>query len=253
MNIKSVFALTLAGAAAIASAQNPTPIPTEAALPDKTSKSYLELYGDAISQRLSGQSSSIQVRSGMRQGDLDYHIYVKNEAYNTRGSNLPFQYAARGTSAGVGVRQWFPGNKAFALASYGIGLSGANQRKGDLRVGMAGYDEWSSEKWDTDVYSDVFYVQLAQDVYGSIRFRPGYILNRTAEGKLWGYSIFQAWMTGKGTNGVENRAETGLGLGYVFSGKVSVNAELRYGYSFRGSITNRSYFNPLIMVSGFFN
>ncbi len=253
MNLRTYFAFSLVGLAGFAMAQTVTPIPTEEALPKKADKSYLELYGDALSQRLSGKSSSLQLRAGMRKGDMDFHIYFRNESYDTTGTNLPFQFAARGAYAGVGVRQWFPGNKAFAIVSYGVGISGANQNKGDLRAGVAGYDEWGNKKWNTDVYADVFYVQLAQDVYGSVRFRPGYILQRDANGKFWAYSIFQGWATGKGTNGVENRVETGAGLGYVFQGHVSLNAELRYGYSYRGTINQRSYFNPVIMLSGFFN
>ena len=253
MNLKALFAFSLVGVAGAAMAQSTTPIPTEEALPPDQSKTYVEAYGDAISQRLSGKSSSFQIRAGMRKADLDFHIYFRNEAYDTTGTNLPFQFAARGAYAGAGVRQWFPGNKAFALVSYGVGLSGANQNKGDLRAGVAGYDEWSDDKWDTDVYGDAFYVQLSQDFFGSLRFRPGYILSRTPDGKLWGYSIFQGWATGKGTNGVENRVETGGGVGYVYQGKVSINLEMRYGYSYRGAINKRSYFNPLIMISGFFN
>ena len=253
MNYRTLVAMSAVTLAGISAAQSvPAPVTTEEPKPSN-SKTYLELYADAISQKLSGKSTTQVLRAGYKFGNQDFHIYARNEQYDTTGTNLPFQYAARGTYAGLGYRIWFPGNKAYFTSSWAVGISGVNQKQNDIRAGFAGYDEWSSEKWVSDVYGDAFYVDLSQDYFGSIRFRPGYILNKDATGRLWTYGIFQGFASGKGTNGTENRIETGAGLGYLIQGRVSLNAELRYGYSFRGTINDKSYFNPTISISGFFN
>lgn len=252
MKNRTLAALSAVALAGISSAQG---VQAPVIVEDKPreSKTFIELYADAISQRLSGKSTSQVLRAGYKFGNQDFHIYARNETYDTTGTNLPFQYAARGTYAGLGYRIFFPGEKAYFTTSWAVGLSGANEKKNDIRAGIAGFDEWSSEKWVTDVYGDAFYVDLSKDYFASLRFRPGYILSKDQNGRLWGYGLFQGYASGKGTNGTENRVESGFGLGYLLQGHVSFNAELRYGYSFRGTIVDKSYFNPTISISGFFN
>ncbi len=245
----------LAAFSACALAQN-TQAPaqsTEIMKPKETGKLFYEVYADAVSQKLTGFSMLQQIRAGYRYGQFDVHALLRNEQFDTKGTNLPFQFAARGTTLGVGVRWWFPGNKAWATASYGRGISGFAQGKNDLRIGGAGYDSWQSDKYFTDVYADLFYVDLAKDSYGTLRFRPGYILSKASNNMLWAYGIAHGWASGKGKNGVENRIETGVGVGYRIGGNLTLNAEYRLGMVYRGAINQRSYTNPMIFIAGFFN
>ena len=245
----------LATISACALAQNTQgqAVNTELSKPKETGKLFYEVYADAVSQKLTGFSTLQLLRAGYRYGQFDVHALVRNEQFDTKGTNLPFQFAARGTSAGLGVRYWMPGNKAWVTASYARGVSGFVQGKNDIRLGGAGYDAWQSDKYFTDVYADVFYVDLAKDTFGTLRFRPGYILSKTGGNMLWAYGIAHGFVSGKGKNGVENRVEGGVGLGYRLGSNISINAEYRLGYVFRGEINQKRYTNPTIFIAGFFN
>lgn len=226
---------------------------TEIFKPKETGKLFYEVYADAVSQRLTGFSTLQQLRAGYRYGQVDVHALLRNEQFDTKGTNLPFQFAGRGTSLGVGVRYWFSGNKAWATASFARGIAGFVKGKNDIRLGGAGYDAWQSDKYFTDVYGDLFYVDLAKDTYGTLRFRPGYILSKDGNNMLWAYGIAHGFASGKGANGVENRIETGVGLGYRLGGNITLNAEYRLGYVYRGAINQKRYTNPIIFIAGFFN
>lgn len=256
MNYRTFAALLPALLVGLAAAQNTPQAPTtiEQTQTRSDSKYFYELYADAVWSRLTGKSTTQLLRAGYKFGfNQDIHFYFRNEQQDTTGTDLAYQYNLRGTYAGVGYRLWFPGNKAYFTTSWSVGISGVNQKQNDIRAGVAGYDEWSSEKFVTDVYGDCFYVDLAKDTYASLRFRPGRILSRDQNGRLWAYGILQGYASGKGVNGTENRIETGLGLGYLVGGKVTFNAEMRYGYSFRGTITDQRYWNPTFLIAGFFN
>ena len=215
-------------------------------------KLFYDVYGDATWSKLTGSANYQQVRYGLRQDDLDLYVYGRNESFDTSGSNLPVQFSGRGSEVGVGARYWFMNRKLFVMATAGKSISGANKDNSVYRVGIVGYDEISNGRFFTDMYGEYVYVNLADDAFLNLRVRPGIVLNKTKDGRLWAYGLGQLWMSGKGNNGTENRIETGLGLGYVFGGMATVNFELRVGYSFRGTITDKTYFNPaLVFAIGF--
>jgi hypothetical protein len=193
------------------------------------------------------------VRYGVRYEQHELHLYARNETLDTRGTNLPFQSIVTGFSMGAAYRYWFPGNHFFATVSGGKYLSGPNKDRTDFRVGSAGYWGGRSEasKSFNDIYADAFYIDIAKDFFVSGRMRSGLVLlDNGKQGFGTGYGVLQVFASGKGTNGTENRIETGFGIGYVYRQKVSLTVELRAGYAFRGVINNRTYLNPMIVLSG---
>jgi len=211
---------------------------------------FRDVYADAVYNRLTGFSTSQIARVGFKKGQDDLHVLFRNETFDTRGTDLPFQYAARGTSVALGYRHWFPGNRMFGTISYGTGLAGTIKDKADFRAGFAGYTDWSNGRNFTDLYGDLFYVGVAKDTYLNLRIRPGRILRQDKDGRLWVYGVGQLFAAGSGARGTENRVEAGLGIGYLFRGKVTLNLEMRGGYAYRGDISKRTYLNPTIILAG---
>ena len=208
------------------------------------------LYVDGVWSNLTGLSSSQTLRTGQRQGALEYHLYVTNEWYSTRGTDLPFQYEARGATVGVGARYWLPGNRVFLGASVGEVLTGANEGQTAARVGLAGYQEWQRDQRLTTLYGDLTCVRLADDTFLNVIGRHGRILRQDATGRWWIYGVGQLYASGQGANGTENRGELGLGVGTLYRGHLAAFLEARGGYSFRGAISERAYWNPTLIVAG---
>jgi hypothetical protein len=215
-------------------------------------KTFSDGYGDVFYSRLTGMSTLQTLRGGVRNGQSDLHAFVRNETFDTRGTDLPFQYQAKGAIVGIGYRYWLPGNQFYFTASTGKFLDGANKGVTDTRAGFAGYTEWVKGRKVTDLYTDLFYVDRVQDTFFSARLREGIALKQNADGRVWFYSVQQLYASGKGSSGTENRVEAGAGCGLTFGGHFTLNAEARYGYSFRGVITNNRYFNPVVFLAGSF-
>jgi hypothetical protein len=214
-------------------------------------KPFYDGYADVTWSRLTGSSTFLHLRGGFEKGQHQVFAFGRNETYDTRGTDLPFQYSARGTTVGVGYRYWLPGRQWFLSVTEGIGLDEANRKRNDFRVGGAGFTEWwKNEMCVTDLYAEIFYVGRAEDVFASARVRPGKVLRRFEGGRLWAYGVGQGYISGKGTSGTENRVEAGMGLGYIFKNRFTLNAEIRRGYSFRGTISERGYWNPVIFLAG---
>lgn len=218
----------------------------------KSYRTFFEGYFDAGASDLIGTFSTQVLRYGIRSGQHDVHAFVRNETLDTTSTNLPFKAIVQGTSLGAAYRYWFPENKIFATFQYGRVISGTNEGKDDIRVGLAGYTGSNSEKYFNDIYGDLFYIDLAEDVILSARIRSGFVINRRKDGVLSTYVVGQAFASGKGVSGTENRIETGFGVGYVYKGLVSANLELRAGYAYRGAINERTYLNPQFIISGGF-
>lgn len=239
-------------------------VPTDAQSPAKTNiataanaakgesklKWVHDTYFDAGASDLIGTFTTQIIRYGVRYEQSELHIYAKNETLDTTGTNLPFRSIVSGASAGIGYRYWLPGNHAFATVSYGKYFSGDNKNKSDFRVGAAGYYDWKHKNQFTDYYGDLFYIDIAQDVFISSRLRTGLVLFQHGGDSGTGYFVLQGFGSGKGDNGTENRIEAGFGVAYVFQKKISLNVELRGGYAYRGTINNRTYLNPQIVLSG---
>jgi hypothetical protein len=213
---------------------------------------FQEGYADAVWSNLTGFSSYQRYTTGVRRGSTDYYLSLKNEWYSTKGTNLPFQYSARGTDVGVGLRYWFPGRYLSGAVSLAHGVAGANEGQSDFRAGLVGYRQWEHQRRVNEVYGELTWVERADDLFLSVRARPGLVLNQTASGRLWAYGVGQVWASGQGENGTENRVEAGVGLGYLYRGQYTANLELRAGHSFSGTITERDYFNPMVIVAGNF-
>jgi len=211
-------------------------------------------YADVVWNNLTGWSSYQSVKMGVEQGPDQLYGMLTNEYYDTRGTRLLYQYNTQGTTLGIGYRHWFPGKHFFGTVSVGEGVVGANAGRFDLRMGFAGYDAWEQEKTKrfTDLYGEYFYVGRASDTFASVRYRPGITLLKDETGRLWMYGVGQLWLSGTGENGTDNRLEVGPGIGYVYRGRVSFNFDLREGYVLRGTTTQRSYFNPTIVLAGNF-
>ncbi len=212
-----------------------------------------EGYFDAGYERLLGTFSTQIIRYGVRYGQDDLHAYFRNETLNTNGTGLPYPQAVTGTSVGLEARHWFPGNKMYAAVSYGEGIGGYNNRKADFRYGLVGYTNWTHNKWFSDLYGELYYIAVAADTFFDVRLRSGQKLHEDKKGYLWDYVVGQFWVSGQTESGTENRAELGLGIGYVYAQAISLNVELRGGYAFRSGIDNggdRSYFNPTVILSG---
>jgi len=209
-----------------------------------------ETYYDAGAEDLIGTFTTQIIRYGVRYQQHEIHVYGRNETLDTRGTNLPYQSIVAGTSIGAAYRYWFPGNRLFATVSNGQFLSGNNKGKTDFRLGLAGYYDWRSDKMFTDIYGDLFYIDIQQDTFATARIRSGMILHHVAGGPVTGYGVFQVFNSGKGDSGTTNRVEAGFGVGYTYASKLSLNVELRAGYAYRGIINNRTFLNPMIVLSG---
>lgn len=221
-----------------------------------------EVYFDAGDQDFIGSFTTFVARAGLRCDQHEVHVYFRNETLDTRGTNLAYTSVIQGSSVGVDYRFWFIPNHAFFTVSDGRYLSGPNKNLNDPRAGVVGEFGWGRPYARdtgklgtfTDIYTDAFYVDLVKDTFFSGRFRSGIVPFENNMGEVQAYGVLQAFASGTGTNGSENRIESGLGLGYLFLQKhVSLNVEMRGGYSFRGSINRRTYLNPLVILSGSFN
>lgn len=209
-----------------------------------------ETYFDAGAEDLIGTFTTQIIRYGIRYQQHEIHVYGRNETLDTRGTNLPYQSIVAGTSVGAAYRYWFPGNRLFATVSDGQFLSGNNKGKSDFRFGLAGYYDWRSDKMFTDIYGDLFYIDIQKDTFATARLRSGMILSHIGGGPLTGYGVFQVFNSGKGDSGTTNRVEGGFGVGYTYANKISLNVEMRAGYAYRGIINNRTFLNPMIVLSG---
>jgi len=216
-----------------------------------------EGYFDAGYERLLGTFATQILRFGARYGQDDLHAYVRNETLDTVGTGLPYPQSVTGTSVGLEARHWFPGNQMYASASLGQGISGPNEGKADARYGLAGYTNWTHDRWFGDFYGELFYIALATDTFLDGRLRAGRIWKRFKKDYVWGYVVGQFWVSGQTESGTENRMEAGLGVGYSWHEGISLNIELRGGYAFRSGIDDggdRLYFNPtIILAGGFYN
>ena len=211
---------------------------------------FRDIYADAAWSDLTGLSSSQHFTWGSRDGDFATFVSLKNEWFDTRGTDLPFQYSARGSRVGVGGRYWFAENKMHASASTSYVFAGFNEGKMDNRVAVVGYDQWEQGKRYSDLYGDLAWVDLADDVFLNVRLRKGTILARDEQKRIWVYGLGQVYASGSGDNGTENRLETGIGVGYIWRGQISANLDLRVGHSFQGDISDKDYFNPMLVISG---
>lgn len=205
-------------------------------------------YLEGVYNKLTGTSSAVIVRYGTRNGPHEVHAFVRNETFDTNGSDLPFAYSSRGGVAGVGYRYYLPGDKVFLTASAAAAVSDQVLTP-DYRAGIVAGDYWEKGSFVGDLYAEAFWVSRADDVYGTVRLRPGTILSRDRNGRLWGYAVLQGWASARQRSGTENKVEAGVGAGYVYKGEWSLNAEYRVGYSFAGAITNKRYTNPWVTLS----
>ncbi|MHB9134712.1 MAG: hypothetical protein ACYDBB_26875 [Armatimonadota bacterium] len=235
--MKSMIAFAVLATACVLAAAVPRP--------------FSDLYADTSWNDLTGFSTYVNARTGVRNGHNDYFVYLRNETYDTRGTDLPFREQSAGTSVGVGYRYWFPGERIFGTVTAGVTVAGSHSGEADLRAGFAGYDAWERGKHYSDLYGEVFWVERADDVLMTVRARPGITLRRDANGRLWTYGVGQGWASAGGDAGTENRVEAGVGLGYISDHGWSASAELRAGYAYRGEITDRTYLNPTITLAGY--
>lgn len=214
---------------------------------------YFSTYAETVYSGLTGSSAALQARYGVRADRNDYHVFLKSDWSDTNGTNLPYQYSIRGTTLGLGYRRWLPSNRAFVQATLGEVIDGRNHGKLDTRLLAAGFYEWRNADHIIDLYDELSYVDLANDSFFNARVREGYVIKEEAgKSRLWWYGIGQLYSSVSGRNGTENRLEAGLGVGYVTRGRTTVNLELRHGYSFSGTINDKSYWNPVVIAAGTF-
>ena len=213
---------------------------------------FEDVYAEAVWSDLTGLSSIQSARVGTRNGNTDLYLTLRNEWYDTMGTDLPFQYRARGSSVGVGVRQWILNRRATIGVSVGKVIDGPEPERLDVRAGMAGYDSWEDGKRFTDLYGELFWVSRADDAFLYLRYRPGLTLRRDENGRLWVYGVGALWASGEGDLGTENRVEGGIGLGYIYHDHLTANLELRAGHSYSGTVSDRNYLNPTVVVAGNF-
>lgn len=211
---------------------------------------FTDSYFDVVNTKLSGFSTSQTASTGLRKGRTSASVSISNDYFDTTGTSLPWQYSGRGTSVGVGVRRYWPGNKIFLGTSLSQGVRGANKGHTDFRVLTAGYNAWEKGKRFTDVYGDTVWTSRTKDVYANVRVRSGRILADDRKGRVWAYGVGQVMASGKGDNGTENRVEAGVGVSYILKWKVSACLEYRQGHSFSGATTQRNYTNPTFVVAG---
>lgn len=212
-----------------------------------------EFYGDFIASNLLGFSSYANLKAGLRHENFDYYGFATYDWADTTGTDLPYQYRFQGATAGIEARYWFPGRAIRYSAGYGFGLSGDVKNRNTFKTGFAGYKSFEKQRSYSDIYGELMWNSRADDLFLNIRYRPGRTLRLDQGGRLWTYGILQVLASGKGDIGNENRAETGVGLGYIFfNGTMSANMEIRGGHSFSGTIKNKSYFNPMFILSAGF-
>lgn len=215
-------------------------------------ESYTEFYGDFVSDDFIGVSTLQDLKAGVKNSSLDYYVFVRNEYYNAHGTAVPYGYSLRGFRLGAGARHWFPGDKMFGGVSAARIVSGSDSGKTDFRAGLAGYDELRCENRLTEIYGEVFYVSLAEDCVATVRVRNGKTGPDGNRQQPWLYVVGQVWKSATGENSAENRIELGMGTAIKLEDWGSVNLELRGGYAFSGSVTERAYINPVFIVSGGF-
>ncbi len=215
-----------------------------------------EGYFDAGYEKLIGTFTDAILRYGIRYGQDDLHMYIRDDTLDTRGTGLPYPQVVTGLSAGLEARHWFPGNQMYAVVSMGDGLSGYNQGKTDTRYGLVGFWDWKHERWLSDFYGELFYIALADDSFFDWRLRTGRIWKEYKDKSyLWGYWVGQFWVSGMEESGAENRFEAGPGIGYMWRNAISINLEMRAGYGFREGMDasgERLYWNPTLIIAGGF-
>jgi len=213
---------------------------------------YSEAYADAVWSDLTGLSSSQSVQVGTKNGKTNLYLSLRNEWYDTTGTDLPFQYQARGTSIGAGIGRRVLNDRIVMSLSVGKVIDGPDPGKVDVRAGVSGYDSWEQDKCFTDLYGELTWVSRADDAFLYARYRPGVTLKRDEDGRLWAYGVGALWASGEGDIGTENRVEAGVGIGYIYHDHLTANIDLRAGHSFSGAISDRNYFNPMIILAGNF-
>jgi hypothetical protein len=221
-----------------------------------TIKPFQTLYVDAVWTKLTGASSVQQYTTGLRKGQHGAYLSLQNSWSDTRGSDAVYQYTTQGVTLTGGLRYWLPGDQWFTFASLGHVLTGSSAGTNDLRFGAAGFNEWAHGSNQVfDLYGDLTWVGAADDLYMTLRARDGVILSQEGNTRWWLFGVGHLAVSASGDNGVSNRLEAGVGLGYRTYQQpygLSVSLELREGYSFRGLIDDRLFFNPTIIVAGGF-
>ena len=252
----AVGAMAPAPFTAVAAKQTQTDTPKVGTATPAPKLKFVESgYFDLGYEKLLGVFSDEIIHGGVRYGQDDVTAFVRNSSLDTRGTGLPYPQSVTGTTIGFEVRHWFPKNQMFATFQMGDIVGGPNKGKTDTRYGLVGYTNWVHESWFSDVYGELFYLPIAGDTFFDIRFRSGKTLAKDKDGNyFWVYAVGQGWAAGQASSGTENRVEAGPGIAYVYRKlALSVNLEMRGGYSFRGPIPNPLYFNPTLIVSAGFD
>jgi len=227
---------------------------------DEPIKFFHSLYVDGVVTQLTGVSSMQQYTFGARKGAYGVYGQIQNAWSDTHGSDALYQYSARGLTISAGLRYWLPGEAWYGFAQVGHVLTGNSKGTDEERLGLAGFNEWDfGKKKDKvlDFYGDLTWVNNPDtaDTYLTMRVRDGKVLHQEGNSRLWAYGVGQLNGSASGSNGINNRIEAGVGLGYrTYQAPFGMNAsfELREGYSFQGVIAHKTYFNPTFIISGGF-
>ncbi|MCX7705224.1 MAG: hypothetical protein N2115_03060, partial [bacterium] len=201
---------------------------------------FYKFYADAMKANLTGLSTYGNVKFGYHfNNNMEAYGYLTYEWADTTGTNLPFQYRYEGLTAGLEISYgFFYEDRLKAIIGYGFGLTGDVMDRNDFRIGIIGNTFFDKEAFYSDIYGELIWSTRADDIFLNLRYRPGRKLIQTENTRLWIYGVAQLYASGKGENGTENRIEAGPGIGYLFlGGKASTNLEVRFGHSFRGTIT----------------
>jgi hypothetical protein len=218
---------------------------------------FQTLYVDAVWSKLTGSSTSQAYTTGLRQDDVDYYLTVTNNWSDTKGSDSLYQYTAQGTSLQAGARRWFSEKSWYGFVSAGPDVRGANSGELDYRAGVVGFKQWQEGTRLADLYGDMTFVHLSDDnAFLTLRPRLGHVLTQTTRSRTWVFGVAQLSASTDANSGVANRLEAGVGVGYWSivgqrSG-LSASVELRQGYSYRGAIADKFYFNPTVVIAGGF-
>jgi len=219
-------------------------------------KQFDQLYLDATASSLTGLSATQMFTLGWRKEQQAFYLQVMNAWSDTLGTSSLYQYTSQGITLSGGIRYYLPGDAWYVFASEGILVCGPYAGSFDPRVGLVGSNEWNFARGKViDLYSDCTYVNLYQDTYFTLRIRDGKILSQHGNSRIWAYAIGNLQADSAGSNGLSNRIEAGIGLGYrTYEAPFGLSATLdfRLGDSFRGAIAHRHYSNPMFVISGGF-
>lgn len=219
-------------------------------------KRFTQLYVDAVASTLTGLSTTQTYTVGWRKEQQGFYLQVQDAWSDTRGSASLYQYLVEGVTISGGVRYWLPGNAWYVYAADGAVVRGPYAGQYDARAGLVGYNEWEyGRRKVLDLYSDCTYVRLDKDTYFTLRVRDGKILRQSGNSRTWAFLVGNVQADTAGSNGLSNRLETGVGLGfrtYKAPYGLSLSLEYRVGHSFAGAITHQNYTYPLFIIAGGF-